>query len=152
MIRTGGEHRLSNFLIWQSAYAELVTTDTLWPDFGPADLDVALARVRQPDAALRSLTGMLRDRARSAAILVPPLLVALWLGGVWVMLVVGVAVVLAGVEAFRLLTAAGHPSMPHARRRPRRRRRARRRGEVAARRLRPAARRPRRSSWSARAR
>jgi undecaprenyl diphosphate synthase len=43
VIRTGGEHRLSNFLIWQSAYAELITTDTLWPDFGPADLDGALA-------------------------------------------------------------------------------------------------------------
>ena len=43
VIRTGGEHRLSNFLIWQSAYAELVLTDALWPDFGPADLDEALA-------------------------------------------------------------------------------------------------------------
>jgi undecaprenyl diphosphate synthase len=43
VIRTGGEHRLSNFLIWQSAYAELVTTETLWPDFGPTDLDDALA-------------------------------------------------------------------------------------------------------------
>jgi undecaprenyl diphosphate synthase len=43
VIRTGGEHRLSNFLIWQSAYAELVMSETLWPDFGPADLDEALA-------------------------------------------------------------------------------------------------------------
>jgi undecaprenyl diphosphate synthase len=43
VIRTGGEERLSNFLIWQSAYAELMTSDTLWPDFGPADLDQALA-------------------------------------------------------------------------------------------------------------
>ena len=43
VIRTGGEQRLSNFLIWQSAYAELMTSDTLWPDFGPADLDHALA-------------------------------------------------------------------------------------------------------------
>lgn len=42
VIRTGGEERLSNFLIWQSAYAELITSDTLWPDFGPADLDLAL--------------------------------------------------------------------------------------------------------------
>jgi undecaprenyl diphosphate synthase len=33
IIRTSGEHRLSNFLLWQSAYAELVFTDTLWPDF-----------------------------------------------------------------------------------------------------------------------
>jgi undecaprenyl diphosphate synthase len=43
VVRTGGEQRLSNFLIWQSAYAELITTDTLWPDFGPAELDQALA-------------------------------------------------------------------------------------------------------------
>jgi undecaprenyl diphosphate synthase len=43
VIRTGGEQRLSNFLIWQSAYAELVTTETLWPDFGPDSLDEALA-------------------------------------------------------------------------------------------------------------
>ena len=42
VIRTGGEQRLSNFLIWQSAYAELVTTDTLWPDFGSEALDDAL--------------------------------------------------------------------------------------------------------------
>jgi phosphatidate cytidylyltransferase len=55
---------------------------------------------------------MLRDRARSAAILIPPLLVAMWLGGFWITLVVAVAVVLAGMEAFRLLTAAGHASMP----------------------------------------
>jgi len=43
VIRTGGEQRLSNFLIWQAAYAELLTTETLWPDFGPGDLDDALA-------------------------------------------------------------------------------------------------------------
>jgi phosphatidate cytidylyltransferase len=55
---------------------------------------------------------MLRDRARSAAILVPPLLIAVWLGGIWIALVVGIAVVLAAIETFRLLTAAGHHSMP----------------------------------------
>jgi undecaprenyl diphosphate synthase len=43
VIRTGGERRLSNFLIWQAAYAELVTTEVLWPDFGAASLDEALA-------------------------------------------------------------------------------------------------------------
>lgn len=42
VIRTGGEERLSNFLLWQSAYAEIVTTATLWPDFGAADLDAAI--------------------------------------------------------------------------------------------------------------
>ena len=39
LIRTGGDHRLSNFLLWQSAYAELFFTDTLWPDFTPKELD-----------------------------------------------------------------------------------------------------------------
>ena len=42
VIRTSGEQRLSNFLLWQSAYAELVFTETLWPDFGEADLRDAL--------------------------------------------------------------------------------------------------------------
>ena len=38
MIRTGGEQRISNFLLWQAAYAELFFSDTLWPDFGKEDL------------------------------------------------------------------------------------------------------------------
>ncbi|HET8786177.1 MAG TPA: polyprenyl diphosphate synthase [Candidatus Limnocylindrales bacterium] len=42
VIRTGGEQRLSNFLIWQSAYAEFYFCDALWPDFGPAAFDQAL--------------------------------------------------------------------------------------------------------------
>jgi undecaprenyl diphosphate synthase len=42
-IRTGGEMRLSNFLIWQSAYAELYFTPVLWPDFGRDELEKALA-------------------------------------------------------------------------------------------------------------
>ncbi len=42
VIRTSGEKRLSNFLLWQSAYSELVFVDKLWPDFGKADLEDAL--------------------------------------------------------------------------------------------------------------
>jgi undecaprenyl diphosphate synthase len=42
LIRTGKEQRVSNFLIWQAAYAELVFSDCLWPDFGPDELDAAL--------------------------------------------------------------------------------------------------------------
>jgi undecaprenyl diphosphate synthase len=42
-IRTGGEHRISNFLLWQLAYTELYFTDVLWPDFDEAALDAALA-------------------------------------------------------------------------------------------------------------
>ena len=43
LIRTGGELRISNFLLWQSAYTELLFTDCLWPDFDAAELDRALA-------------------------------------------------------------------------------------------------------------
>ncbi len=39
LIRTGGDHRLSNFLLWQAAYAELFFTDTLWPDFTTTELE-----------------------------------------------------------------------------------------------------------------
>jgi len=43
LIRTGGEQRISNFLLWQAAYSELVFTDCLWPDFDAQQLDLALA-------------------------------------------------------------------------------------------------------------
>ncbi len=43
LIRTGGEHRLSNFLIWQLAYSELYFSDVFWPDFGPEQMQSAVA-------------------------------------------------------------------------------------------------------------
>jgi undecaprenyl diphosphate synthase len=43
LIRTGGDQRISNFLLWQAAYAELYFCERYWPDFGPADLDAAVA-------------------------------------------------------------------------------------------------------------
>jgi len=46
LIRTGGEKRLSDFLLWECAYAELVFTPVMWPDFGPADLAAAVAEFR----------------------------------------------------------------------------------------------------------
>jgi undecaprenyl diphosphate synthase len=48
-IRTGGEMRISNFLLWQAAYSELFFTDCLWPDFGPAQIDAALAAYARRD-------------------------------------------------------------------------------------------------------
>jgi undecaprenyl diphosphate synthase len=42
VIRTSGELRVSNFLLWQSAYAEFVFVDTLWPDFGPDEFRAAI--------------------------------------------------------------------------------------------------------------
>ena len=49
LVRTGGDHRISNFLLWQVAYAELWFTDTLWPDFGPQELDQAIASFSSRD-------------------------------------------------------------------------------------------------------
>jgi undecaprenyl diphosphate synthase len=46
-IRTGGEERISNFLLWQLAYTELYFTDTYWPDFDDAALDAAIASYRE---------------------------------------------------------------------------------------------------------
>ena len=46
-IRTGGEERVSNFLLWQLAYTELYFTDTYWPDFGLESLDAAIASYQQ---------------------------------------------------------------------------------------------------------
>ena len=43
LIRTGGEKRISNFLLWQLAYTELYFCDTLWPDFDDRDFSAALA-------------------------------------------------------------------------------------------------------------
>jgi undecaprenyl diphosphate synthase len=43
IIRTAGESRVSNFLLWQSAYSEMLVTETLWPDFGVEDLKAAIA-------------------------------------------------------------------------------------------------------------
>ena len=47
LIRTSGEQRISNFLLWQCAYAELVFVDTLWPDFGKDHLEQAIAEFRK---------------------------------------------------------------------------------------------------------
>ena len=48
-IRTGGEVRVSNFLLWQVAYSELVFSDCLWPEFGDAELDAALSEYARRD-------------------------------------------------------------------------------------------------------
>jgi undecaprenyl diphosphate synthase len=55
-IRTGGDHRISNFLLWNIAYAELFFTDTLWPDFGVAELAEAIEDFSQRERRF-GLTG-----------------------------------------------------------------------------------------------
>jgi undecaprenyl diphosphate synthase len=56
LIRTGGEMRISNFLLWQSAYTELFFSPTLWPDFGPEAMDEAIAAYRSRERRF-GLTG-----------------------------------------------------------------------------------------------
>lgn len=62
IIRTAGEQRLSNFLLWQGAYSELIFTDTLWPDMQKEDIDRALLeyshRVRRFGAVVQSEAGV----------------------------------------------------------------------------------------------
>ena len=62
LIRTGGEQRLSDFLLWECAYAELHFTRTMWPDFGARDLDAA---VRDFHARQRRFGGLLPKRVAS---------------------------------------------------------------------------------------
>src|SRR3546814_5423685 len=57
LIRTSGEVRLSNFLLWQAAYAELYFTDRLWPDFTPADLSAALDHFARRERRFGGLKG-----------------------------------------------------------------------------------------------
>ncbi|MEQ1694690.1 MAG: di-trans,poly-cis-decaprenylcistransferase [Hyphomicrobiaceae bacterium] len=56
LIRTSGEQRLSDFLLWESAYAELLFTSQLWPDFTAADLEAALSDYRSRDRRFGGLT------------------------------------------------------------------------------------------------
>ena len=56
LIRTGGEQRLSDFLLWECAYAELWFTDIMWPDFAPADLAAAVEDFRARDRRFGGLS------------------------------------------------------------------------------------------------
>jgi undecaprenyl diphosphate synthase len=66
-IRTGGEQRVSNFLLWQLAYTELHFTDTLWPDFDAAALDAAFASYRKRERRFGRTSEQLEDAALPAA-------------------------------------------------------------------------------------
>ena len=69
VIRTGGEMRVSNFLLWQIAYAELVMTDTLWPDFRKRDLFSALAEFQRRERRFGGLSP--KEAAEGSPALVP---------------------------------------------------------------------------------
>jgi undecaprenyl diphosphate synthase len=61
-IRTGGEQRISNFLLWQLAYSELYFTDTLWPDFDGQALDLAIASYRKRERRFGRTSEQLLER------------------------------------------------------------------------------------------
>jgi undecaprenyl diphosphate synthase len=61
-IRTGGEQRISNFLLWQLAYSELYFTDTLWPDFDRQALDLAIASYRKRERRFGRTSEQLLER------------------------------------------------------------------------------------------
>jgi undecaprenyl diphosphate synthase len=67
LIRTGGEQRLSDFLLWESAYAELCFLPRMWPDFGPADLAAAVSHFHTRERRFGSVPGALAVPARRAA-------------------------------------------------------------------------------------
>ena len=66
-IRTGGEVRVSNFLLWQVAYSELFFTDRLWPEFSETDLDEALAAYARRDRRFGALNTESTDQSTAAA-------------------------------------------------------------------------------------
>ncbi len=66
-IRTGGEKRISNFLLWQTAYSELYFTDVLWPDFGDNDLEMALHWYQGRQRRFGKTSEQLNDSISSAA-------------------------------------------------------------------------------------
>jgi undecaprenyl diphosphate synthase len=57
MIRTSGEHRVSNFLLWELAYSELIFSDTLWPDFRREDLFIAIMEYQDRERRYGGLAG-----------------------------------------------------------------------------------------------
>ncbi|TWA67513.1 undecaprenyl pyrophosphate synthetase [Azospirillum baldaniorum] len=57
IVRTSGEKRISNFLLWQAAYAELVFMDTLWPDFSKRDLEAAIEEFHRRERRFGATTG-----------------------------------------------------------------------------------------------
>jgi undecaprenyl diphosphate synthase len=63
LIRTGGEQRLSDFLLWECAYAELLFTPCLWPDFGPEELEHAMREFRNRDRRYGGLSVPLQTSA-----------------------------------------------------------------------------------------
>ncbi len=69
LVRTAGEMRISNYLLWQISYAELFVSPVLWPDFGVADLHDAIRALRRPQPPLRRARPL--EHAAADGLMVP---------------------------------------------------------------------------------
>jgi len=65
LIRTGGEQRISNFLLWQAAYSELYFSDCLWPEFDEAALDAAIAAFNRRERRFGKTSAQVADPSRT---------------------------------------------------------------------------------------
>ena len=85
LIRTSGEMRISNFLLWQLAYAELYVTPVLWPDFTRRHLFEAILEFQRRDRRFGRVTGLmdanLVRRVGFAVVAIPLALLLVWYGG-----------------------------------------------------------------------
>ena len=108
-IRTGGEQRISNFLVWQLAYTELWFTEMFWPDFDGRTLDEAIASYQQRERRFGRTSEQVREAARSPV----PLPAAVHIGDD-VAREATPGAVLQGVAPKPAPTAALQPSSPHA--------------------------------------
>jgi undecaprenyl diphosphate synthase len=71
LIRTGGEKRLSDFLLWECAYAELIFTERMWPDFGAADLEAAVLEFRHRERRFGTVPAAAAARSAAASSATP---------------------------------------------------------------------------------
>jgi len=71
LIRTGGEKRLSDFLLWECAYSELVFTDRMWPDFGAADLAAAVREFHARERRFGTVSGSAYEEATAESGVLP---------------------------------------------------------------------------------
>jgi len=65
-VRTGGEQRISNFMVWQLAYSELYFTDTYWPEFDAAQLDLAIASYQQRERRFGRTSGQIAEQKKAS--------------------------------------------------------------------------------------
>ena len=110
LIRTSGELRISNFLLWQLAYSELVFVDTLWPDFGPDELRDALGAYARRRRRFGGTMSQFRLAAHSSRVIGLPLVLGLvWLGGWWLFALAAAIVGLLALHEYYAMTRPLRP-------------------------------------------